>query len=159
MRGLHTGAGAGLMASQWPLIVGRLVALLPTLTGWSNVVVIDGPLISADVPDDYITVGYVADDQAGTGNSVQADDGFRRVETGTVRSQLNCVTGDTDMAGMRNRVFALYNAIDAAVRADRRLGVLSPEGTSELEFEVLSLQNAAGTAQSIVITLLYQTVT
>ena len=147
------------MAAQWPLIVARLLALLPTLSGWSGVTVIDGPLISADVPTDYITVGYVADDQAGTGNTTQDPNGFQYVEIGTVRSQLNCETGDSDVAGMRARVFALYNAIDAAVRADRTLGVLSPAGTSELGYEVLSAQNAKGTAQSLVITLLYQTVT
>ena len=147
------------MATQWPLVVARLLALLPTLSGWSAVTVIDGPLVSADVPTDYVTVGYVDNDQAGTYITAQSPDGFRYVETGTVRSQLNCVTGDSDLAGMRARVFALMDAVEGAVRADRRLGVLSPEGTSELDVDVLSLQNAAGTAQQLTFTLHYQTVT
>jgi len=147
------------MATQWPLIVARLVALLPTLSGWSGVTVIDGPLVSADVPTDYVTVGYVADDQAGTYNMQQDPNGFQYIEVGTVRSQLNCSTGDADLVGMRARVFALIDSLDAAIRADRRLGVLSPAGTSELEVEVLSMQNANGTAQSLVFTLMYQTVT
>ena len=147
------------MAAQWPLVVARLLALLPTLSGWSNVVVIDGPLVSADVPADFVTVGYVADDQAGSYNQVQDPNGFQYVETGTVRSQLNCATGDTDLPGMRTRVFALMDALEAAVRLDRTLGVLSPAGTSELDVDVLSLSNSSGTAQQLTFTLHYQTVT
>ena len=147
------------MGAQWPLVVARLLTLLPTLPGWSAVTVLDGPLISADVPTDYVTVGYVDNEQAGSYSQVQDPNGFQYVETGTVRSQLNCTTGDTDLAGMRARVFALVDAVEAAVRADRRLGVLSPAGTSELVVDVLSLQNSAGTAQQLTLTLHYQTVT
>ena len=147
------------MAAQWPLVVARLNALLPTLSEWSAVTVIDGPLVSVDVPSDYMTVGYVADDQAGTYNQVQDPNGFQYVETGTIRSQLNCLTGDSDLPSVRTRVFALVDALEAAVRADRTLGVLSPSGTSELDVEVLSLSNANGTAQQLTITLHYQTVT
>ena len=147
------------MATQWPLVVARLLTLLPTLPGWAAVSVLDGPLISADVPTDYVTVGYVDNDQAGSYTQTQDPNGFQYIETGTVRSQLNCTTGDTDLMGMRTRVFALMDAIEAAVRADRRLGVLSAAGTSELDVDVLSLQNSAGTAQQLTFTLHYQTVT
>jgi len=147
------------MATQWPIIKARLIALLPTLPGWSGVTVINGPLVSADVPDDYVTVGYVADDQAGTFNTQQDPNGFQRIEVGTIRSQLNSTTGDTDLDAVEARMFALFDSLDAAVRADRRLGVLSPAGTSECEGEVLSLKNANGTAACLVFTLLYQTVT
>jgi len=147
------------MATQWPLVVARLNALLPTLAGWDVVTVFDGPPVTADVPTDYVTVGYVADDQAGTYSQTQDPNGFQYVEVGTVRSQLSCITGDIDLASVRTRVFALMDSVDAAVRADRRLGVLSPSGTSELEVEVLSMQSTGGTAQSLVFTLHYQTVT
>ena len=147
------------MGAQWPLVVARLLTLLPTLSGWSDVVILDGPLVSADVPTDFVTVGYVADDQAGSYTQTQDPNGFQYIETGFVRSQLNCSTGDTDMPGMRARVFALMDAVEAAVRLDRRLGVLSPAGTSELDVDVLSLQNSAGTAQQLTFTLHYQTVT
>jgi hypothetical protein len=147
------------MAAQWPLVVARLVTLLPTLSGWSAVTVFDGPPVTADVTSDYVTVGFVADDQAGDYNQTQDPNGFQYVETGTVRSQLSCITGDIDFPSMRTRVFALMDALEAAVRADRRLGVLSPSGTSELDVDVLSLSNANGTAQSLVFTLHYQTVT
>jgi hypothetical protein len=147
------------MATQWPLVVARLVALLPTLPGWSGVTAFDGPPVTAEVPTDYVTIGYVADDHAGSYDTVQDPSGFRWVETGTVRSQLSCVTGDIDLAGTRARVFVLMDAVDAAVRADRRLGVLSPEGTAELAVDVITVQNANGTAQSLIFTLHYQTVT
>ena len=147
------------MATQWPLVVARLLTLLPTLPGWSAVTVLDGPLISVDVPTDYITVGYVTSEVAGNYASVQEPDGFRYGETGDVQSQLNCTTGDSDLPGVRARAFALADAFDAAVRADRRLGVLSAEGTSELSVQVESLENAAGTATVLILTLHYFTVT
>ena len=147
------------MGAQWPLVVGRLLVLLPTLPGWSNVTIFDGPPVTADVAADYVTVGYVADDTGGTYVQVQTPDGFRCEETGTVRSQLSSVTGDTDLASVRTRVFALIDQVQAAVRADRRLGVLSPEGTTELDVDVLSLQNSGGAAQSVVFTLHYLTIT
>jgi hypothetical protein len=147
------------MAAQWPLVVARVVALLPTLPGWDQVTVFDGPPVTADVAADYVTVGYVADDNGGMYVQVQTPDGFRYEETGTIRSQLTCVTGDTDLASVRVRAFTLMDAIGAAVRADRRLGVLSPEGTTELNVDVLSLQTSGGAAQSLVFTLHYLTIT
>ena len=147
------------MATQWPLIVARLAALLPTLPGWSAVTVYDGPPVTNDVPRDYVTVGYVADEQAGTYISVQDPNGFQWIETGTVRCQLSSMSGDTNLSLMRSRVFGLMDALEAAVRADRRLGVLSPAGTSELDVDILSLQNVSGAAQSLLFTLHYQTFT
>jgi len=147
------------MAAQWPLVVARMLALLPSLPGWGQVTVYDGPPVTADIPTDYVTVGYVDNDQAGSYTQTQDPNGFQWQETGTVRSQLNCVTGDTDLPGVRARVFALMDAVEAAVRADRRLGVLSPYGTSELDVDVLSLSNSSGTAQQLTFTLHYFTVT
>jgi hypothetical protein len=147
------------MAAQWPLVVARLLELLPTLPGWSGVDVLDGPPVTAEVPTDYATVGYVADDNAGAYTTVQDPNGFLSVEDGTVRSQLSCVTGDVDLASTRIRAFALADALDAAVRADRTLGVLSPAGTSELVVDVITAQNGNGSGQSLIFTLHYQTVT
>ena len=50
------------MATQWPLLTARLVALLPTLSGWSAVQVFDGPPVTSEIPTSYCTVGYVDDD-------------------------------------------------------------------------------------------------
>lgn len=147
------------MATQWPLVAQRLVALLPTLPGWDQVAVFDGPPITGDDPPFYCTVGYVEDDQSGNYTTTQDPNGFQRIEAGEVRSQLVCRTGEDDLAGMRTQAFALTDALDAAIRADRRLGVLSPQGTSDLVVDVLSVQNEAGTAQALVIALHYTTVT
>jgi len=147
------------MATQWPLVVHRLVTLLPTLPGWEQVVVFDGPPITGDDPNQWCTVGYIADDKAGNYTTTQHDDGFSRHETGEVRSEVVCNTGDDDLAGVRGRMFALLDAVDAAVRADRRLGVLSAEGTSTFAVEVLSVKDAQGTAQGATFALHYTTVT
>jgi len=147
------------MGAQWPLVVARLMVMLPTLPGWAGVVVYDGPPVTDDAPIDYVSVGHVDNDTAGTYTQTQDPNGFQYVETGAVRSQLTCISGDTAPAATRARVFALMDAVEAAVRADRRLGVLSPAGTSELDVDVLSLQNSGGTAQQLTFTLHYQTVT
>ncbi|GAC1375211.1 MAG: hypothetical protein NVSMB4_03250 [Acidimicrobiales bacterium] len=147
------------MASQWPLVVSRMVTLLKGLPAWSNVAVYDGPPVTGDIPNQWCTVGYVEDDKAGNYVGTQHDDGFSRHETGEVRCQLACNTGDDDLPGMRTQLFGLLDAVDAAVRADRRLGVLSPEGTSTFSVEVESFKSAHGTAQVAVFALHYTTVT
>jgi hypothetical protein len=147
------------MATQWPLVVARLLVLIPALPGWDQVSIFDGPPVTDDVPVDYLTVGFVDNDTAGSYTQVQDPNGFQYVETGLVRSQLTCTSGDTDMASDRARVFALVDALEAAVRDDRRLGVLSPAGTSELEVEVLSLQTSGGSSIALMFTLHYTTVT
>lgn len=147
------------MATQWPLVVQRLVTLLPTLPGWSGVSVFDGPPVTGDDPNAWCTVGYISDDKAGNYTTTQHDDGFSRHETGEVRSEVVCNTGDDDLTIVRARLFALLDAVDVAVRADRRLGVLSAEGTSTFAVEVMSVKDAQGTAQGATFTLHYTTVT
>jgi hypothetical protein len=147
------------MGAQWPLVKARLIALLPTLPGWSAVTVFNGPPVTADVPTDYVTVGWETDDQSGSYMQVQSPDGFRYVETGEVRNQLNCLAGDIDLDAVEARAFVLMDALESAVRADRRLGVLSPEGTVDLEVDLRPLQTSGGSAQALVFTLHYQTVT
>ena len=148
------------MAAQWPLIVARLLVLLPTLPGWSDVAVIDGLPLTADIPTDAVTVGYVTDDNAGAYTTIQDDSGFQWQEMGTVRGELSCVTGDTDLASMRTRMFGLIGAFQDSIRADRTLGgVLSPTGTVDLQVDVRSVQDVSGTEQSAVFTLTYFTIT
>jgi hypothetical protein len=152
------------MAAQWPLVAERLVALLPTLPGWSGVEVFDGPPVTGETPAQYATVGYVSDEHAGTYNTTLGPNGQQTVETGQVISQLVCATGDSDegdveVSSMRSQAFALMDALDAEIRRDRRLGVLSQEGTTDLAVDVLSVSNRQGTACSLVFTLTYFTVT
>lgn len=148
------------MAAQWPLVVNRLVALLPTLSGWSVVTVIDGKPITDDRPSNYCTVGYVVDDDnAGTYTTVQAPDGFRYQETGEIRSQATVQTGDDDLPGMRSLLFSLTDAIEAYIRSDRTIGVLSKDSTLDMAVDPKPIQNSKGTAFSSVFTLRYFTTT
>jgi hypothetical protein len=148
------------MAAQWPRVVARLVALLPTLSGWDQVTVYDGQPVTEAKPTKYATVGYVhGNDHAGTYSTTQAGDGFRYAETGQVIGQLVCATGSVDLPGMRVTAFGLLDQIDLAIRADRTLGVLSPEGTTDLSVDPLPASNKQGTALALVFTLTYYTVT
>jgi hypothetical protein len=153
------------MAAQWPRIVSGLVALLPTLTGWSGVSVFDGAPITADDPLDYCTVGFVnavaTDDVAGSYMTSQDPDGFQIQETGQIRCQITVQTGNVDtMSAMRSAMFALTDALDAAIRLDRTLGgLLAPASDVSLAVDVQSIQNQGGTAQSAVFTVHYFTVT
>lgn len=149
------------MSAQWPRVIDQLVTVAPTLDGWnSGVSVFDGPPDKAEAELDYLTVGYVEDDQAGTYTLTQNDDGWQWNETGTIRSQLTCRSGDTDVPANRVRAFELADAFEAYVRADRTLGgTLSPEGTTDLSVEVLSAQSSNGANFQLVLTLTYFTVT
>lgn len=148
------------MATQWPLVVQRLLVMLPALPGWSGVKVYDGLPVTGDAPSDYVTVGYVSSDVAGSYQTVMSPDGYQWEETGVVRSELASVSGDGDLSEVRGRMFGLLDALDASIRADRTLGgVLSREATTELVVDVMSVQNSAGAAQSVVFTVHYFTVT
>jgi len=149
------------MASQWPVIVDRLLVLLPSLPGWSGVEVFDGPPVTSDTPADFCTVGFV-DSLDGVGDSNAGEYTKRDAvvdsmldDLGSVRCQLTCVSGDVSQADVRARAFALADALEASLRADPRLGVLPITSTTELGVQVLSIQNSAGAAQSLILVLTY----
>lgn len=148
------------MAAQWPLVVQRLAALLPTLPGWSAVAVFDGPPVTANDSPSYFTVGYVDGVPAGTAATSEAGGGFFNDEVGQVVSQLVVNSGGTDMSAARAQVFALYDALDASVKADRTLGgVLQGAATSALSYEVQYVSNRQGLAVALIVTVSYQTTT
>lgn len=146
------------MAPQWPAVVDRLVSLLPTLPGWESVTVFDGPVPTGQTPTDYVTVGYVSDDNAGVYNSTLYGEGSQYSEQGSIVSHLVCQTGNANIPAMRARVFALIGALEDEIRADRRLGVLSQEGYCDLTVDVQSISNARGSAQALNFTINYFTV-
>ncbi len=148
------------MATAWPSVVGWLLTTLPTLSGWSSVVVIDGPPVEAILPDDYVTVGFISDGTTGALTLDPDPDGFSIVEVGDVRCELACVTGQADLASMRARVFGLFDSLAAAVKADRRLGnVLSPQGFATLTVDPQVIVNATGTSAALVFSLNYTSIT
>lgn len=146
------------MATRWPAVRARLVELLPTLPGWADVSVYDGPTVTGEAPEEYATVGYVADeDAAGSFEHERAGDGFRVEERGFVRCELVVLTGSADLPTVRDRAFALIDALEQEIRRDRTLGVLSAEGTARLVVDVVPVQNSAGAAQRLVFSLDYFT--
>ena len=146
------------MSAAWPTVADRLVALLPTLPGWTGVPVYDGPPVTADVPPTYVTVGFVVgEDFGGSYEQTRNGEGWQGAleESGTVRSEVVCTTGDTDLPTMRSRAFALVDAWDAAIADDETLGVLGPSATSSLAVDVQPIQNTGGTVQRLTVTLSY----
>lgn len=147
------------MAAAWPRVVDRLVAALPTLPGWSGVTVHNGPPVTADTPADYVTVGYVlGEDFAGSYEQTRNDEGGwsgALTETGTVRCELVCWTGDTDLAVLRTRAFTLVDAWEAWVSGDETLGVLPRSSVASLAVDVQPVQDASGAAQRLAVTLSY----
>jgi hypothetical protein len=144
------------VATQWPVVHARLVALLPTLAGWESVRVFDGPPVTGETPDAYVTVGYaLGEDTAGTFSHERAGNGFQVEETGEVRCELVAVTGATDLASVRTRAFALIDAFEETIRADQRLGVLTAGSTSSLVVDVLPAQTTAGAQQRLPFSLNY----
>jgi hypothetical protein len=148
------------MATQWPHVKAWLVATVPTLPGLSDVLVSSGEPTWGDTPARYVTVGFVTDDHGGQYQQVQTDDGTVWEESGEIRSQIIAGSGDTDPIGNEIAAFAIADALDAAIRADRTLGgTLSREGTSASAVTVLSVANSDGTATALVHSLHYTTVT
>lgn len=144
------------MSAAWPVLIDRLVSLLPTLPGWAGVEVYDGPPVTADDPTDYVTVGYVVgEDFGGTYEQSRGLDGCMLEESGTIRSELVCQTGEVDLPSVRARAFLLVDAWEAEIARDKSLGVLAPSSTSSLSVDVAPAQTTSGAVQRLTVTLSY----
>jgi hypothetical protein len=148
------------MATQWPRVKAWLVATIPTLPGLADVVVLNGPEAVGDSADRYVTVGFVRDDNGGTYQQMQAYDGTVWQEAGELRSEIVAQAGDSDPSLAEADCFAIADALDAKIRADRTLDkTLSPDGMTETTVEVRSEANEYGTATALVYVLRYTTTT
>lgn len=150
------------MAAQWPLVVARLLTVLPTLSGWGAVVSVHDGAARDSVRKVFCTVGHGTDgitSSAGAFTIAQAEDGFRDTESGTVVCQLAYSDDTPTLAPARAALFPLLDALVTYRRANRTLGVLSPEGTSEITFDVNSAQPIPGAAMAVLFTVTYFTVT
>lgn len=145
------------MLPWWPQVNNRLVALLPTLPGWSAVVVYDGPPVTEDYAEQYATVGYVQDTVAGTYRQDRDTVDTLVREVGDVRVHLVVRSGDDDLPGLRGQAFTLASALDDAMRADGQLGLLPEGSNTSLAVDVLSRQDQDGTAFDLVLTFTYDT--
>jgi hypothetical protein len=149
------------MSAQWPRVAGWLSTTLPTLPAWAGVTVFAGEPNTGDTPAVYATIGYVPDSfGAGSYSSAQTPDGARLGETGQVRSLIVASSGDTDTAQYVADVFALVDALEVLIRADRTLGgTLSLDSQVSVEVGVNSVENLLGTAASLLVIVHYYTVT
>jgi hypothetical protein len=142
------------MAFMWPQIKTWLVTNLPTITG---VPVFNGPPVSGDNPTSYITVGWTGTgDSAGDFQQTYADDGLGMLEDGTVLCDFVAQSGDIDLAGSETTVFAMADALNQALRADKSLGGLLDEpATIWLQISPQAIQNKAGSAVPLLVSVQY----
>lgn len=144
------------MSAAWPVVLNRLLVLLPTLPGWSDVEVFDGQPVTGDAPTSFVTVGFVeGEDYGGNYDRVRGAADLLE-ENGAIRSEIVCWSGDVDLPTVRAKAFALADAWEATVAADQTLGVLPPSSTSSLAVDVAPKQTA-GSQQRLVVTLTYFT--
>lgn len=143
------------MKAHWPAVAQRLVTLLPTLPGYTNVAVYDGPPVTEDAPLQYVTVGWVDGEVAGTYSQDRSGDGVLVEESGQVHSTFVAQSGDTDLPSVRSSAFALVDALADSIAADQTLGVLPYGSTSSVTASVVPVQNSAGAAVSLIVTLTY----
>lgn len=139
----------------WPQVLARLVAHLPTLPGWQNVAVYDGQPVTGDNPGTFVTVGFVeGEDFAGSYEQTRPT-AWDVEEAGTIRSRLIATAGDVDIAARRAQVFALADEWEKWVTANPTLGVLNPSSSADLAVDVEPVQNSAGSAVALIVTLTY----
>lgn len=141
----------------WPVVQQRLVALLPTLTGFTDVVVHDGPPLSEQGAESYVTVGWSED--SGSGSFVPTDEAITgmRAETGTVLCEFVIWGGDEDLPGYRATAFDLVDALEESIRTEggQRLAVLPASSTTSLSADVVSAQDSSGATQRLLVSVNY----
>ena len=143
--------------TAWLTVKRQLLTALPQLPAWAaaEVVAFNGPPVTAQAPPNYVTVGFVVGEDAAGDYTETPGLGDIDDETGSIRSELVCWTGDVDLPTVEARAFALADAVQAWVKSDRTLGVLNPGSTSNLAVDVVPAQTDAGSVQRLVLTLAY----
>lgn len=143
--------------AYWPSVVAHLIERLPHLDGWQGVKVLDGPPTSGARDKEYLTVGFVEDDDtAGGYEYVPSRVGNRLLdETGTVRAELVLTKGSLSPQSLRDRGFALTDALAQHLRDELLLTVLPAGATVSLSFDVRPIQNSTGTAWRLPMTFSY----
>lgn len=141
--------------AAWPLVRNRLVEILPTLPGWSGVTVMHGQQVSGDAPSDFVTVGYVPGEDFAGSYEQSRPAGWGIEENGTVRSQVVSASGSTDIAAREARAYELVDAWEAWLSVDPTMGVLMQGSTASLSVDVEPVQNSAGAAARLIVTVTY----
>ena len=151
--------------SYWPVVQQRLVALLPTLTGYADVVIYDGPPLSEAGAKKWVSVGWSSLGPLGgargngAGDSGSYEDVDETVdalwaERGNVACEFVVWSGDeTALPAHRTACFDLVYQLQRKIRADQSLGIGLT--TSNLSAEVVSAQDSSGAAQRLVVSVNY----
>lgn len=149
-----------------PLIIAAHLGKLPTLPAWQAVngtrdavVIGDGPLLRADDPAEWLSVGYVSTGggaPATTFEAVTDAQGSTR-DAGSVSSEL--VVAAADVPTARARTFALLQEWQQWLSTDRTIGGAVTSGEAHLLVDVaLDVTRGGGRAISVV-TVTYRATT
>jgi hypothetical protein len=152
----------------WPVVQQALVALLPTLDGYDDVLVYDGPALSDTASPMWVTVGWSSlgplggSRGSGAGDSGSfdgdTDEPVDRMwaERGSVACEFVVWSGDEQaLTTHRASAFALVNTLQHSIRLDPTLGVLPPGCATSLSAEVVSAQDSSGAAQRLIVSVNY----
>jgi hypothetical protein len=144
----------------WPVVQQRLVALLPTLSGFTDWVVHDrAPVENVDARK-YVIVGGI-DPGAGEAPQVSAGtfefidepiDGLR-AERGEVICEFACWGGDLALPTYQANAFAYVEALDSAIRDDQSLAIGLT--TTDLSVDVTHTQDSNGADQRLTVAVRY----
>lgn len=149
------------MASAWPAVVNKLVAIW-TAAAQPGDGVFDGPPTGVDLVNRWVTVGHQEDsDQAASGTfQLSAEyDGQMWRETGSVHNEIIVISGDPGAATVRAAAFAFLDVLTSAVRADTTLGgVLGPGSTLDLVVEPIPVGDASTAEQRLLLSVNYSTI-
>ncbi|HZC51763.1 MAG TPA: hypothetical protein VE441_04600 [Mycobacterium sp.] len=137
------------------------MALAPTLPGWVGVIdaVYPGPVPTDAPPMNYATVGYTGAGESGSYTQEQNSSGYETNETGVLHCEVNCSVGDDDPLISESVVFAALDGLQAAIVADRQLGVLPAQSRLGMAVTLAPVMNEQGTGYVARFALNYFTVT
>ena len=136
-------------SSRVPALIDAFLAALGAASGLDGVQVVDGPLVSDSAEAEQVFVGYDGDPEgdyttaqttqqwAGIGAKAKNED---IILTGAVLVR----QGATEVKPCRDRTFAIFAAVEAAVRANVSLGLPTPTVCSLTEHTFHTEQPGSG---------------
>jgi hypothetical protein len=144
------------VSTYWPVLQQRLYAILPDLVG-DEWVVFDGPAGGLESgKQKYVLVGASTEGEGGSYSQPDDTVTSMRGEVGTVIVEVNSWTGDsTANAARRAECFAVADALEAAIRADQKLGVLPESSTTALAGDITT--PSTGKSARLVLSVNYTT--
>lgn len=119
-----------ILSSRVPAVLERLVDLFTAVLP-GDVLVHDGPTVTADPSPDVVCVGWDGDDD-GDGQAAEWDQAWTGLGVGhkneliSVTCALICWDGDGVVATTRTRAYQLFSLLEAGLRADIGQGFAPP---------------------------------